>query len=184
MRKLGDGDRTRPDHGSCRSKPAVTDHQLRSAATTKTPTPTATSTTPGWTRPFTHMTSKPVMLPPPPRREHRMRHWECAELHHLPDSVTPGFPEIVSSRRRAARCLRRTGDYGVRAPPSFDSLPIKPRLLTVGRTLPWDASMLPSSRVSRGPDSRDEDGAGLPYNRSGRVPFVVARPTDSPHSGR
>jgi hypothetical protein len=29
-----------------------------------------------WTRPITHMTSEPVMLPPPPRQEQRTRHWE------------------------------------------------------------------------------------------------------------
>jgi hypothetical protein len=60
--------RALPGHGSCGSKPALSDHQPRSAASTQAPTPTVACATSGCTRPFTHMTSEPVMLPPPPRR--------------------------------------------------------------------------------------------------------------------
>lgn len=69
----------RPARGSRGSRSALADRQLCSAASARTPIPTAACTVAGWTQPHTHMTSKPVMSPPPSPREHRMRRWECAK---------------------------------------------------------------------------------------------------------
>jgi hypothetical protein len=82
--------RAPPGHGSCGSRPALSDHQPCSAASTQAPTPTVACATSGCTRPFTHMTSEPVMLPPPPRQEQRKRRWECAELHDTHDASGSG----------------------------------------------------------------------------------------------
>lgn len=92
----------RPAHGGRGSRSTLADHQLRSAASARTPTPTAACTIAGWTQPRTHMTSKPVMSPPPPRREHRMGRWECAER-----STCPACRARVSPQPSHHRALPR-----------------------------------------------------------------------------
>jgi hypothetical protein len=150
MRPLGDGDQARQGHGARESKSALTDLQLCSAAWTQAPRPPAACATSGWTRPFTHMMSEPVMLPPPSRREYRMRSRGCVELHCAPCAARPGCPGIVAPQHPSAHYLRRAGGSCVRALPSSSVLPIQPDPTSVGRALPWDAMMLPSSRDSHG----------------------------------
>jgi hypothetical protein len=115
--------------------------------------------------------------------EHRMRHWECAELHYTHGTPIPGCPGLAKPRLPSAHHLRQAGGGCIRSPPSTIVLPTVLDPLDVGRALPWDAAMLPSLRDSRGRGPPGREGSGLPCNDSGRVPFTFALPTDPPVAG-
>jgi len=115
------------------------------------------------------------MSPPPPRREHRTKHWKCAELAPHAQRSEPGSPRIRHTTALFSCRLRQAGGDSVRSPPSTCDLPIVLDPLPAGRALPWDAAMSPSLRDSRGYGPRDGKESTLRAASSGQVPFACAR---------
>jgi hypothetical protein len=60
-----------------------------------------------WTRPITHMTPDPAVLPPPSRQKRRERHWKCAGIHNTLDARSPGCPGALAPQPSSARWRRQ-----------------------------------------------------------------------------
>ena len=156
--------RTLPDCGLCEPKLTLPALLLRPAASTQAPTPTVATRIADWTRPNTHMKSKPMMLPPSPRQELRTRRWECAELHHKLGTSNHGSPRGVAPQRSSVRRLQQAGANVSRPPSSINVLPTLLNPLTLGSSAAMGYDDVTTAagfpRVWR----PGHEGLDLPYN--------------------